>query len=175
LVLRYHNMTPPALFAEWDPPLAELLRRGREELLELAPRIRIAICDSEYNAAEARAMGFARAVTVPIVRDPGPLARAPRAQPAFLPAPGAGPVVLFVGRMAPSKGQPAVLATFHILKTYIEPEAHLVLIGGTDTAAMVLDNAELRARLHDGARRRVAAMDPAVTAPAFMRALGSVL
>src|SRR5262249_23328872 len=90
------------------------------------------ICDSEYNATEARALGYHTVVTVPIVIDANRLSSATPAVPRWLPPDGAGPVVLFVGRIAPGKGHPALLATFHVLKTYLRPDAHLIIVGGID-------------------------------------------
>jgi glycosyltransferase involved in cell wall biosynthesis len=132
LVLRYHNMTPPAFFAPWDPDLADLLRRGREELVALVPRTVLTICDSDYNAREARSMGFANVVTVPIVRDSTLLESAATSTPAFLPGPDDGPLIVNVGRIAPNKAQHSMLAIFHVLKTYLRTDAYLVIVGGSD-------------------------------------------
>jgi L-malate glycosyltransferase len=135
IVLRYHNLTPPELVAPWDRELASLLRQGREELVELASRTSLAICDSAYNAADARSLGFDRVVAVPIMRDWGYLAGLRKRLPAFLPRPRTGPVVVFVGRFSPSKGHAKLMAAFHVLKTYLHDDAHMVLVGGTDIPA----------------------------------------
>src|SRR3954453_13487021 len=51
-VLQYHNVTPAAYFAPYDPALFRLATLGRRELAALAGRADIALGDSEYNRRE---------------------------------------------------------------------------------------------------------------------------
>src|SRR5207248_213173 len=48
-VLQYHNVTPAAYFAPYDPALFRLATLGRRELATLAGRVDLALGDSEYN------------------------------------------------------------------------------------------------------------------------------
>ena len=57
-VLQYHNVTPAAFFAPYDPALFRLAALGREELATLAGRVDLALGDSEYNRQELEALGF---------------------------------------------------------------------------------------------------------------------
>src|SRR5215471_6765877 len=59
-VLQYHNVTPAAYFAPYDPALFRLASLGRQELATLAGRVDLALGDSEYNRRELAALGFAR-------------------------------------------------------------------------------------------------------------------
>jgi glycosyltransferase involved in cell wall biosynthesis len=130
LFLRYHNITPPEFFERFDPTFAEELRLGREELRLLRPRVSLALAVSSFNAADLCALGYENAEVAPLVVDPLSLTRTPSEEPpGGLPAPGAGPVVLFVGRIAPNKAQHQLLQAFHVLKTYRRPDAHLFLVG----------------------------------------------
>jgi L-malate glycosyltransferase len=129
LVLRYHNITPPELFERFDPELANLLRTGREELVLLRPRVRLALADSRFNGQDLQAMGYDNVVVAPLVVDARALTAEPEASSLPLPTRIEGPVVTFVGRVAPNKGHPLLLQTFHILKTYLRPNAHLLLVG----------------------------------------------
>ena len=46
-VLQYHNVTPAAYFAPYDPSLFRLAALGRRELATLAGRVDLALGDSE--------------------------------------------------------------------------------------------------------------------------------
>src|ERR687888_110579 len=51
-VLQYHNVTPAAYFAPYDPALFRLAALGRQELATLAGRVDLALGDSEFNRQE---------------------------------------------------------------------------------------------------------------------------
>jgi glycosyltransferase involved in cell wall biosynthesis len=135
MVLRYHNITPSEHFAPYDPEFAELLDRGRVELTALRNRVELAIAVSEYNRLELEQMGFSETEVIPILSDVAGLLDEP---PVSLAPLGVNPdarTVLFVGRVAPNKGHFRLLAAFHVLKTYLEPAAQLVMAGGGEVAA----------------------------------------
>ncbi|HEX6488851.1 MAG TPA: glycosyltransferase [Candidatus Dormibacteraeota bacterium] len=128
MVVRYHNVTPPEYFEPYDLAFARLLREGRDWLPHLAERAVAALADSSYNAGELREAGFERVLVEPVVVDVGGLKKLRPRQP-DPPLPERGPAVLFVGRIVPNKGQHRLLAAFHVLKTYLQPEASLHLAG----------------------------------------------
>lgn len=130
LVLRYHNITPARYFTGFDPEMAVRLDEGRSSLAQLAPRTNLAIAVSEFNAADLRDAGFRRIETVPFLLDTRHLLQAPPdVLPPGLPPPGSGPLVLFTGRVAPHKRHDLLIESFHVLKTYLRPDAHLGLVG----------------------------------------------
>ena len=135
MILRYHNITPSEFFEPYDPGFAGLLRRGRDELAGLRHRSRRAIAVSEFNAAELRGLGFPDVTVSPLLMDlDGLLATAPAPSDHYpLPAPGEGAMILFVGRLAPNKNQHLLMQAFHVLKTYLDHDAHLFLVGGRPT------------------------------------------
>ena len=51
-VLQYHNVTPAAYFAPYDPSLFRLAALGRQELATLVGHVELALGDSEYNRQE---------------------------------------------------------------------------------------------------------------------------
>ena len=57
-VLQYHNVTPAAYFAPYDPALFRLASLGRRELATLVGRVDLALGDSEYNRRELEALGL---------------------------------------------------------------------------------------------------------------------
>lgn len=140
LVVRYHNITPPEWFEDLDPEFAALLHAGREELAALRQRAALAIADSRFNQRELDELGYGETTVVPLVLDYPALVRAPQRPPQLvvLPPRHGGPVVSFVGRLAPNKNHPGLLATHHVLTTYRRPDAHLVLVGRPFNAAYQL-------------------------------------
>ena len=67
-VLQYHNITPAAFFAPYEPQLFRLAALGRRELQSLAGRVELALGDSEFNRQELEAMGFSPNGPPPLVR-----------------------------------------------------------------------------------------------------------
>ncbi|HZT67899.1 MAG TPA: glycosyltransferase [Acidimicrobiales bacterium] len=128
LVVDYHNISPAAPFYPYDPAFAGLLEAGRREVAALASRATLALADSAYNAAELAAMGYADVRVAPLIVDVEPLTAAPELDGA-LPESLDGPVMLFVGQLLPHKRPDFLIQAFHVLSTYLLPEAHLVLVG----------------------------------------------
>ncbi|HEX2039533.1 MAG TPA: glycosyltransferase family 4 protein [Acidimicrobiales bacterium] len=131
LAVVYHNISPGHMFREYQPRLADLLDLGRQELRELAGRVEIALAPSRYNASELEEMGFKDVRVVPLVIDRmrlhGVEPHAPTAH--HLTTAVKGPVALFVGQLLPHKRPDFLVEAFHMLVTYLVPEAHLILAG----------------------------------------------
>jgi glycosyltransferase involved in cell wall biosynthesis len=137
LVLRYHNMTPAEMIAPFDTVLARALEKGRRELAELGSRARLSIADSHYNAEELRDLGFADVRVVPLLIDLR-LLREAKTEPGIasqLLVKEGEPLVSFVGRVAPNKGHPVLIQTFHVLKTYHQPDAHMFIVGSDEMSS----------------------------------------
>jgi hypothetical protein len=77
-VLQYHNITPAAFFAPYDPQLFRLAALGRQELRSLAGRVDLALGDSEFNRQELEELGFGRTGVMPIAVNMDRLTAAPR-------------------------------------------------------------------------------------------------
>lgn len=139
LVLRFHNLTPVELVRAHDPRLAGLLERGGRDLERLAPQVALAVATSQFTAGSLAQLGYSGVRVAPVLVDVGSLERLPEpsSAPAALRPPDGRPLVLFVGRLVPHKRQDAILAAFHVLKTYLRPDAHLALVGGAPPGAYV--------------------------------------
>jgi L-malate glycosyltransferase len=130
LVLVYHNITPPEYFAALDPAFAGLLASGRSELALLRDRTEMALADSDYNARELEGLGYRDVRVSPLPVDLGRLhAVEPDADTVASLAGLDGPLVLFVGQLLPHKRPDLLLRAYHVLTTYLVPDAHLVLLG----------------------------------------------
>lgn len=131
LVLRYHNISPSAPFRTYDPVFAALLDEGRREVAALRPRVALALADSGFNAADLEAMGYAGVRVSPLVVDPADLCKLDSHRPTaeHLRTRVEGPVLLYVGQLLPHKRPDLLVQAFHVLATYVDPEAHLILVG----------------------------------------------
>lgn len=123
VLLVYHNITPAEYLWNHSAGLAVQCAVGRIQLPAFARRARVAVADSDYNAAELRAAGAVDARVVPILFDPARLSE--RGSP---PA-GEGPLVLVVGRLVPNKRHDRVLDAFAAYQRACAPDARLVLAG----------------------------------------------
>ena len=131
VVLVYHNITPASFFRSVDLEFADLLDAGRRQLPALLDRAEAVIADSEFNAAELRALGRDDVVVTPpplnlerlleVTPDPRIETMLPEAVP--------GPMILFVGQVLPHKRPDLLVAAHHLLVTNYLPDARLVIAG----------------------------------------------
>ena len=135
LVINYHNMTPSRFYYRWHPHLAIELDRGRVQLTQLARDARLAIADSNYNAADLSEVGMDSVEVVPVLIDDEVLpskddinavpAIGRRSSPYSF---DSQVTLLFVGRLAPNKSQQDLIAALAVLRRRC-PGAELVLVG----------------------------------------------
>jgi len=131
LVLVYHNISPAAAFAPYEPGFAGLLDAGRRDLAFLKSRVTLALCDSAFNASELIALGYEDVRVSPLIVDPRSLhgVELDDGTTRHLNEVVEGPVVLFVGQILPHKRPELLVHAFHALVTYLIPEAHLIMVG----------------------------------------------
>jgi glycosyltransferase involved in cell wall biosynthesis len=131
-VLQYHNVTPAAYFAPYDPALFRLATLGRRELATLAGRVDLALGDSEYNRQELAALGFGRTGVFPIAVDTARITqRADR--PALDRILDDGLVnFLFVGRIAPNKKIEDHIRLAEVYKRYVDAYYRFIFVGRCD-------------------------------------------
>ncbi|MBI3490808.1 MAG: glycosyltransferase [Acidobacteria bacterium] len=133
-VLQYHNVTPAAYFAPWEPSIFSLTARARRELATLAQRVDLALGDSEYNRRELVALGFdaARTGVFPIAIDTARVTQAAN-RPALEQILDDGLVnFLFVGRIAPNKKIEDHLKLAECYRRYVDREFRCIFVGRFD-------------------------------------------
>ena len=130
LVLVYHNISPAEAYLAYDPAFAGLLESGRRDIARMAGRVGMALTPSHFNANELISMGYRDVRVWPLIVD---LERMRR----MVPDPRTtedlqaldGPLLLYVGQMLPHKRPDYLVQAFHILSTYLLPDARLALVG----------------------------------------------
>ena len=131
-VLQYHNVTPAAYFAPYDPSLFRLASLGRDELATLAGRVDLALGDSEYNRQELERLGFDRTGVFPIAVDTARVTRRSR-RPALDALLDDGLVnFLFVGRIAPNKKIEDIIRLAEFYKRYVDAYYRFIFVGRFD-------------------------------------------
>jgi len=131
-VLQYHNVTPAAYFANYDPALFRLASLGRRELATLVGRVDLALGDSEYNRRELDALGFDRTGVFPIAVDTARVTRRTR-RPALEQMLDDGLVnFLFVGRIAPNKKIEDHIKLAEEYKRYVDAYYRFIFVGRYD-------------------------------------------
>jgi glycosyltransferase involved in cell wall biosynthesis len=131
-VLQYHNVTPAAYFAPYDPALFRLATLGRQQLATLVGRVELALGDSEYNRRELELLGFGRTGVFPIAVDTGRITR-PVRRPALEEVLDDGLVnFLFVGRIAPNKKIEDHLRMAEVYKRYVDAYYRFIFVGRFD-------------------------------------------
>ncbi|MEO7275541.1 MAG: glycosyltransferase family 4 protein [Vicinamibacterales bacterium] len=131
-VLQYHNITPAAFFAPYDPQMFRLAALGRRELQTLAGRVDLALGDSEFNRQELEALGFDPTGVLPIAVDTARITDAPR-RPALETILADGLInILFVGRIVPNKRIEDHIRLAELYKRNIDSYYRFIFVGRYD-------------------------------------------
>jgi len=131
-ILQYHNVTPAAYFAPYDPALFRLASLGRQELSTLVGRVDLALGDSEFNRRELETLGFERTGVFPIAVDTDRITQ-PVSRPALEDMLDDGLVnFLFVGRIAPNKKIEDHIRLAEVYKRYIDAYYRFIFVGRYD-------------------------------------------
>ncbi|MBF0550037.1 MAG: glycosyltransferase [Deltaproteobacteria bacterium] len=125
--LIYHDIYPAEFSRPYHPELAKVLEDGRRDLPLLARHFSLSIGGSQSSAAELEACGFHHPYVLNLTICPDKWAGPP--DPTWMARLQDGRVnLLFVGRIAPNKGQDHLLESFHHYLA-LDPYARLVIVG----------------------------------------------
>jgi glycosyltransferase involved in cell wall biosynthesis len=131
-VLQYHNITPAAFFAPYDPGLFRLAALGRRELASLASRVDLALGDSEFNRQELVSLGFPVTGVMPIAVNTERITAAPP-RPALERILSDGLInILFVGRIVPNKRIEDHIRLAEMYKRYVDSYYRFIFVGRYD-------------------------------------------
>jgi len=131
-ILQYHNVTPAAFFAPYDPALFRLASLGRADLETLVGRVELALGDSEYNRRELETLGFEPTGVFPIAVDTSRVTQRV-ARPALERILDDGLVnFLFVGRIAPNKKIEDHIRLAELYKRNVDAYYRFIFVGRYD-------------------------------------------
>jgi glycosyltransferase involved in cell wall biosynthesis len=126
-VLVYHNITPAHHFPKGSA-LAHYSEVGRRQLVTFRARMAASICDSEFNAADLRELGYQNVFTIPLLFDADAIQAAP--WDGKIVEDNAGKLtVLFVGRIVANKRQHELVQVLQHLRRMAGRPVQLVLVG----------------------------------------------
>lgn len=123
----YHNVTPPKYYASIQPQTAQALRRGLEQVNQLAGCAEVVMADSGFNAEELLKLGYGEVSVLPLVLDFDKLRKGVDSR--LLKEYEEGPNILFVGRMAANKCIEDLFSAFYFYQKHICPEARFIHAG----------------------------------------------
>lgn len=129
VILRYHNVTPPAFFHEYDLKAEKATANGLQQVKEIQPYIDFCLPVSKFNMEDLKAMGYQCPMEVlPILIRFDDYAQDPD-QDVIEQYNDERTNILFVGRMAPNKKVEDVISAFALYKDKYDQTARLFLVG----------------------------------------------
>lgn len=132
IVLRYHNVTPPAFFHGYDKIAEKVTSEGLKQIEEMKDAIDYGLTVSEYNKSDLENMGYECPIAVaPILIPFDDYRREPSADVISRYSDGKTNIV-FVGRIAPNKRFEDVIDCFIEYKKRYDKDARLFLVGNYD-------------------------------------------
>jgi len=131
-LVNYHNISPAEPSDRWMPSLAEEVRLGRKQLVELAPLAELGIAVSEFNRAELEEAGYRKTVVASLMFDTANFDHPP--DPRVVERLAAGRALggrdwLFVGQMLPHKAHEDVVKALACARQLFDPDDRLHLVG----------------------------------------------
>lgn len=130
-ILRYHNVTPPGFFEEFDSTAARRCARGLDQVASIAPDVDLCLAASRFNKDDLIEMGFTCPIEVlPVLIPFEDYEKEPDERLLSKFDAQQGTKILFVGRVAPNKCQHDVLKAFFVYKKRYDPNARLYIVGG---------------------------------------------
>jgi glycosyltransferase involved in cell wall biosynthesis len=127
-ILKYHNITPPEYFENYDAHSYFICQQGLNELSEFKDHFNLGVGDSPFNCLSLKRVGFNRTFVLPILIDFSKYARYNETLENMLKSSNSKKII-FVGRIAPNKKQEDVIKAFNHYQKKFNPFAMLYLIG----------------------------------------------
>ena len=129
VVLRYHNVTPPHFFHDYDDFAEMVTEKGLTQIADLKDAIDYGMVVSEFNKKDLVAMGYQCPISVvPILIPFSDYEQQPSEVVVNKYSDGITNIV-FVGRVAPNKRFEDVICAFQKYKNTYDEKARLFLVG----------------------------------------------
>lgn len=128
-IMVYHNVTPPAFFAPYQPLTTTVLEYGLEGTRYLSDKMDYCLAVSEFNKRDLQQMGYTCPIDVlPIIIPFDDYKKAPSKRVLQRYHDGRHNVV-FTGRVAPNKRHEDIIQAFDCYQKLFDPKARLFLVG----------------------------------------------
>lgn len=129
-IIRYHNITPPKFFINYDAFAYENCKNGIDQLKKYIQLFNYAIAHSSYNAEELKSYGYKGEVEViPIIYTFSKYKENFTLKKKLSKTTN----ILFVGRFAPNKRQIEVVKAFALYNKFYNQKSKLFLVGGYES------------------------------------------
>lgn len=130
LVIRYHNITPPHFFKNYNYELYQSCKSGVKAAKELAASADYVLAVSEFNRQDLLSYGYTCEMEVlPILIPFADYEKKPDEKVLSEYGNDGYTNILFTGRIAPNKKQEDLIDTFYYYKKYINSKSRLILVG----------------------------------------------
>ncbi|MDT4968798.1 MAG: hypothetical protein QOJ64_3535 [Acidobacteriota bacterium] len=143
IAIKYHNVTPPEFVEKFSRDFARMCLEGREQLKLIAnTRCDLYMSDSGYNAQELLSEGATerRSFIVPPFHHIDRLGRIEADASILKTYKDDRTNILMVGRVAPNKGHPALIAAFAAYHHDYNANSRLFIVGKEETRLAAYNN-----------------------------------
>lgn len=132
VVLRYHNVTPPAFFHGYDKIAEKVTFDGLKQIKEMKDTIDYGLTVSEFNKSDLENMGYECPIAVAPILIPFDDYRQEPSSDVISRYSDGKTNIVFVGRVAPNKRFEDVIDCFVEYKKKYDRDARLFLVGNYD-------------------------------------------
>jgi glycosyltransferase involved in cell wall biosynthesis len=135
-IIKYHNITPPDFFTRYSSDFANMCREGRQQLRPIAKsNCDLFLSDSDFNMRELVAEGApeARSFAVPPFHHIDRLNTIEADARVLNQFENGHANICTVGRVAPNKGHPELIAGFAVYHYEYNPQSQLIIVGKQET------------------------------------------
>ena len=130
LVIRYHNVTPPQFFKNYNYELYQSCKYGVQSAKELRAYADYVLAVSEFDKQDLLEYGYTCEMEVlPILIPFADYEKKPNEKVLDAYQNDGYTNILFTGRIAPNKKQEDVIDAFYYYKKYINSKSRLILVG----------------------------------------------
>lgn len=128
-VLRYHNVTPPEFFKNYDSGAEKNTKIGLEQIRQLKDDIDYVMTVSEFNERDLRSMGYKCPIfVVPILIQFKDYEQEPSEKIVKQYSDGVKNII-FVGRIAPNKKIEDVISVYDYYHKKVDANTRLIIVG----------------------------------------------
>lgn len=128
-VLRYHNITPPDFFEEYDPLSAMACYEGIEQVRQMRDAIDFCLPVSKYNASDLSSYGYRCPMRVVPIVIPFKDYRQKADEETYHAFHDGKTNILFLGRIVPNKKIEDIIESYYYYHRYWNPNSRLILVG----------------------------------------------